>query len=261
MPTLVSAISAGSVLSASLRARIEEIYAWLGISAAWRSFVTAALGGVVLLLATAVWLSRPTIARCYNDRAMTAYREGRLADAEADLRRAVRLDPSYARAHYNLGSTCEEMLRTDDAKASYQLAFATGDVRAANNLGRLLLLEARPDDAVQVLLRAQDQVRERPATIAVETRYHVLKNLGWARLEQERYDEAHGHLAAAVGLLADEAAGHCLLGRLHGARGETELATSEWEACLKADPRKIEQDRWRGKAKAFLARLDAEEGS
>ncbi len=64
--------------------------------------MTAAVAAAVLGLVTGVWLCRATIARSYNDRGAVAYAEGRLADAEAALQRAVRLDPSNALAHHTV---------------------------------------------------------------------------------------------------------------------------------------------------------------
>ncbi|MCP4659146.1 MAG: tetratricopeptide repeat protein, partial [bacterium] len=123
LPTLLSAISAGSVLSQSLRERLAEVYGWLRIPTPWRSMATALGAFLVFALVAAGWWARPQIAGLYNDQGMKAFKEKRLAAAEAAFQRAVRLDPSYARAHYNLGSTYEEMQQNDRAMMSYQVAF------------------------------------------------------------------------------------------------------------------------------------------
>ncbi len=252
LPALLAALTAGSVLSESFRSVFTEIYDRLRVPAGQRSFRTLCCTAVVFAVVAAIWLSRPVFARWYNDSGMVAYADGRLSDAEASLQRSVRFDPSYALAHYNLGALYEEWLRVDRAKASYQLAFAAGDIRAANNLGRLHLLDGKPAEAAQVLERA----RKKAGDIDAEARYDILKNLGWARLEQERSNEARDSLEEAVDLRPDEAAAHCLLAKLHTAQGKMDRAAPNWEACLKADSTKIEEDRWRGEAKAALKRLD-----
>jgi Flp pilus assembly protein TadD len=192
------------------------------------------------------------ISRGYNDRGALAVQRGRLAEAEAALQRAVRLDPSNALAHSNLGSVYEDLLRPDLAKAHYQIALAAGQIHAANNLGRLFLLEDEPEQAISVLLRAW----ERTGDLDGKIRYDLLKNLGWARLEQQRFNEARDHLDAAVELLPDEAPAHCLLGRFYTAREQPDRALREWEGCLEVVPLLPEQDLWLGQAKAFLARHD-----
>ncbi|MGZ3438997.1 MAG: tetratricopeptide repeat protein [Polyangia bacterium] len=50
--------------------------------------------------------------------------EGRYAEAEKPLREALRLDPTLAEAHYNLGVALREQGRFDDAIAEYRASLA-----------------------------------------------------------------------------------------------------------------------------------------
>lgn len=252
LPTLLSVLTVGSVLSESLHELLDDVYGWLRIPTLWRGLARAICATLVFFLVAVGWWERPRIARFYNDDGLEALKEGRLADAEAALQRAVRLDPSYARAHYNLGSIYEEMQQNDRAETSYMVAFGAGDVSAANNLGRLLLLDQKVDEAAQVLQRAEAKIGEAPERIRIDIRYHVLKNLGWVRLEQNRYDAAEGYLERAIDVRKDGTVAKCLLVKVRHARGEGTTLTDGWDACLRGDPGRIEEDRWRREASSHL---------
>lgn len=58
----------------------------------------------------------------HADRALEMYERGRWAEAEAELRKALALNPDHADWHYNLGLTLEAAGRELEAVASYQQA-------------------------------------------------------------------------------------------------------------------------------------------
>jgi len=256
LSALLAALSGGSILSLSLRKRLNEIFALVKLPVTWRGSFSLLLAAVFFAAVAGIWFQRSPISRHYNDLGALAIQVGRIADAEGALQRAVRLDPSNALAHYNLGSVCEDLFQPERAKTHYLIAFAAGEIRASNNLGRLFLLEGKPDQAVEVLLRAAEEARDRSDAVEIDTRYDILKNLGWARLEQTRFREARDYLNEAVQIRPEEAVAHCLLGRLYTVWSQPDLARVEWEGCLGADPRVREQDRWLGDAKAFLSQQD-----
>lgn len=253
---LVAALTGSSAFSPSPRRYLGMLYDLVGVRKSWRVRVTLVGAAVFCCVAVGGWYSRPALSRWYSDRAVRALQAGQLAEAQATLQRAVRLEPGNAIAHHNLGSVYEDLLLPELAKTHYQLAFAAGDIRASNNLGRLFLLEDRPEQAAMVLLRAQERLQSTKSFLEIETRYDILKNLGWARLEQKRYFEACDLLEQAVQLLPTEAPAHCLLARLYAALADVERASSEWEGCLGANPKVPEEDRWLGEAKAALALRD-----
>ena len=56
------------------------------------------------------------------DRALEMYERGRWAEAEAELRKALEIDPDQGDWHYNLGVTLERSGRCAEALASYEQA-------------------------------------------------------------------------------------------------------------------------------------------
>jgi tetratricopeptide (TPR) repeat protein len=73
-------------------------------------------------------------AEAHADRALEMYERGRWAEAEAELRKAISLNPDQAEWHFNLGLTLEQAGRDSDALTSYERAIE--------------LLPAQPDPLV-----------------------------------------------------------------------------------------------------------------
>jgi Flp pilus assembly protein TadD len=193
-------------------------------------------------------LSLPSIARTYNNQGYQHREAGQLTSALYDLRRAISLNPDYPEAHYNLGLLYEDLLDTNSAQAEYQVAAQGGLDAAYNNLARIYILQGKPSEAVSLLLSGLDRAQD------TTVRYTMLKNLGWARLEQERCDEAIVALREAVNLIPEPAAAHCLLAQALESQNDVEGAASEWETCLKyANSREsAEEDGWIGQARQFF---------
>ena len=58
----------------------------------------------------------------HADRALEMYERGRLAEAEAELRQALDIDPDQGDWHFNLGLTLERTGRDGEALSSYEQA-------------------------------------------------------------------------------------------------------------------------------------------
>lgn len=218
----------------------------------------------------------PRMAVSYNDSGLQHHCAGRLASAQFDYERALKLNPDYPEAHFNLGLLFEDLQEAEQAQSHYQIVVQQGDlVIAYNNLAHLYILEKAYDTAIPLLLTglqrlAKGEIKEtlvrcRPTSPplggieggeAVQKapaellRYEILKNLGWARLGQERYDEAEPYLAEAAALLPDKAAAYCLQAQVREGRGETEAALKDWESCLQfASSYNADEDVWIGLAR------------
>ncbi len=61
-------------------------------------------------------------AESYADRALEMYERGRWAEAEAELRKAIALNPDQGEWYFNLGLTLEQSGRDEEALASYRRA-------------------------------------------------------------------------------------------------------------------------------------------
>jgi tetratricopeptide (TPR) repeat protein len=177
---------------------------------------------------------------------------GQLPKAQFGYSWALKLNPLSAAAHYNQGSIYEDQQNYERAYAEYQLAIEGGLIEAYNNQGRLYILEGNYEAAVSLLrlglpLVKHDQVRAL-----------MYKNLGWARLEQGRYDEAKLDLTESIKLKSDRSPAYCLLAQVLEREGDKKGALVQWENCLgfAYQPSTPEEDKW-----VHLARqsLDAEE--
>lgn len=243
-------LTAGGVLTKAGRETIQRFLSRTSFARrwgqAWRAVLAAAL--LVFMILARVGLV-PRAAQYYNDRALNYRRANQLTSALSDLKRAISLIPEYSAAHYNLGLVHDDLFDTDRAKAEYQVAALGGLDAAYNNLARLYILDKKPWEAVTLLLNGLDRAEDN------SVRYSMLKNLGWALIEQKRFSEAVPWLRQAVDLDPTQAAGHCLLAQAVADEGDIPGATVEWEACLKyASSRQSgEEDQWIGQARQFLA--------
>ncbi|MFE4106140.1 tetratricopeptide repeat protein [Almyronema epifaneia] len=236
----------------------------------WQEWSCAASGAVFVGVA-AIHGSLPWVAIGYNHWGVEHYRAGRLSSALNDYQTAIALRPDYEAAHYHLGLLYEDLLQTEDAIAQYQFVVQSSPaevddkviwLKAINNLGRLYILQADPQAAILPLLRGIEQITADVTTDAdlAEVNYTLLKNLGWARLEQKRYSEAQDSLNDAIALdtavlqpltqtPGDRAAAHCLLAQVLDAApyASTAEADTAWETCFRfANPANPDEDAWIG---------------
>jgi len=121
-----------------------------------------------------------------------AHRTGRSAEALERLEHAVRVNPSAASYHQQLGMVLESCGRLAEAERAYRKALAAnGGNPAYLDLGNVLLAQGRADEAVAAYRRA---IAQRPAEVAARN------NLGRALEAQGRLDEALGAYREALAL-------------------------------------------------------------
>lgn len=233
----------------------------------WQEWSCGAAGGV-LLLAGGIHASLPWVATWYNDWGRADYLDNYLASALDDYQVAINLRPDYPEAHYNLGILYEDLQQAEDAIAAYRFVVER-DVesvdeliwlQANNNLARLYILQDETRDAVPLLIQSlaaipADAVATRPDLAKIN--YSLLKNLGWARLEQARYGEAETQLDEAIRLLEgtispdtvvrNRGSGYCLMAQVLDAQERIEEADRRWETCLiEANAGNPDEDTWIG---------------
>ncbi len=108
-------------------------------------------------------------AEAHADRALELFERGRWADAEAELRKAISLNPDQAEWHFNLGLTLEQAGREEDALISYERAID--------------LMPDQPDPLVA-------------AGVLANRRGHFERAIGWLeraiRIEPQ-FEEAYAH--------------------------------------------------------------------
>lgn len=187
----------------------------------------------------------------HNDSGVANYLTNRLPLAVSDFTKALELDPNFAETHYNLGSVYEDLRDFDCARSEYRLAMLGGLAVAYNNQARLYILEKDYTAAVDLLLKGL-KLAEHDAE-----RYALHKNLGWARLGQERYPEAKAELMTAIDLNGEQASAYGLLAQALEGLEERENALVAWENCLRyASSYRPDEDTWIDLARQRLAQAD-----
>jgi serine/threonine protein kinase len=213
----------------------------------WLALV-GALGGICFV-ALMMGALHP-IARYLNNKGVLFQQHGQLRAAIQDYTRAIRLDPGYAQAHYNLADAYEEIPDYERALTEYQRAIAA-DVEfypAYNNLSRLYILRRREyGTAMRLLDRALELKPEQQSV-----QYSLHKNYGWADFELGNLSQAEKELKIAIGLNQERGSAHCLLAKVLEAQGRTSIAAPEWEICLANSMDPDVEPEWRVEAQERL---------
>ncbi|MEM7796913.1 MAG: tetratricopeptide repeat protein [Cyanobacteria bacterium P01_C01_bin.118] len=264
--SVLTLVAGKGALTASGREAWQKFLKKQNISEAyWHEWSFGAAGAVFVCVA-AIHGSLPWVATWYNDWGWQHYQSRRLDSALSDYQTALSLRPDYPEAQFHTGLVYEDLQQYDQAKEKYQVVVESDlenmplDVwlSAHNNLARLYLVEGNERDAAPLLIRAQNKVdadlADTDAKIA-DVNYNLLKNLGWVRLNQQRYDEAKTELLEAIDFdqnilqappIKDEliemslhketgsarAAAYCLLAQVEDAQQQLKKANEAWDQCL-----------------------------
>lgn len=232
--------------------------------------------GLSLLLMCSLFgvnYSLPNWAIAVNRSGLENYNNKRIESAKADFERAIAMRPDYGEARYNLGWLYEEINDLDKAKAQYELA-VQGDLqkfdkevnhlKALNNLGRLYILKKEYGTAALFLNQGIQESESTKSMTSGENSseggvyYSLRKNMGWARLMQERYVEAEVQLRSAIALNPKRSSAYCLLAQVVEAKEPSNqaIALEFWIKCISfATPRDFSQsegDDWFGLANKRL---------
>ena len=203
-------------------------------------FVAASL---LLLIFVGFRLSLPGIAVVYRNAGVQDYKAGRLASAESNYKRALKLNPDDGKTHLYLGSLYETLQDFKSAHTEYQIAMRSGSVAAFNNIARLYILDENYAAAASLLKWSKALITSEDVTSedGKKLLYSLHKNLGWVHWEQGRLAEAEAELLTAIEDLAEpaqlsperQASAHCLLAQVLDAKGEPDQASLKWEYCLR----------------------------
>jgi protein O-mannosyl-transferase len=171
----------------------------------------------------------PSSAEAHNNLGGAFQRKGRLLDALNEHRAAARLNPKLPDAHYNIGVTSQSLGRAEDAAAAYGAALQLNPSYAAahNNLGTVLQGSGRVEEARTHFAEA---VRLEPD--AAQSRL----NLGSALQRLGRIDEAIDQYREAVRLEPRSATAHVSLGLILAAAGRSSEAIAGLERALTLEP-------------------------
>jgi tetratricopeptide (TPR) repeat protein len=282
--SFIALLTAGSLLTNAGQKSIERALERLNIPNHFRAEVKFGLAILLLLGLTGFYSTLPWFAVEANRAGLVDKSAGRFTSAQAKYEYAIRMSPDYSEAHFNLGSLYEDLQSFDEAQREYQIA-VQGKLRndnsskltflkASNNLARLLILKKDYNRAVPFLGKAlsfpgvgedfgepQNLCADKSTNCTKKVKYDLLKNLGWARLGQERFAEAEPILRAAILLDKEQAPAHCLLAQVRKGQGDKAGAIEEWKECrdtIKPDSEGLlspDEDNWLG-----IAQQEIEKG-
>ena len=156
---------------------------------------------------------------------------GRIEEAVAHLREAIRLDPALAPAHYNLGTTLIMQGRDEEAIAVFRrtIDLRPNDPEAHNNLGGLLQLQGNHAEA-------ERQYRLTMQLNPGHARAHF--NLGSLLLAHSRFPEAEAEFRGTLRVTPNHAAAYTGLGRALAGQGRARVtdAVEAHRAAIRLDP-------------------------
>ncbi len=253
-PSVLSLLAGGGALTQAGRTAVEKLLGACKIPKHFWQEVSCGASVLVLLGLVGFRFSLPQIAVWYNERgekfhyvkeneALTLHK---LASAEQYYQRAIKLDPNYATAYFNLGRLYGTRQELDKARVQYKVAMQLGSLDAMNNLARLYILDKKYSTAVELLYQGIDSLAgSKPS----QQGYYLWKNLGWARLGQKRYGEAQEALYKAIELKNQvkfvPAAPNCLMAQALEGLGDQKAALGEWKTCAQYASQSIpEEDAW-----------------
>ncbi len=196
--------------------------------------LASALAAVRAFLLGGLWIGnrrvqQPDDAKAHYIRGIELHRRGKLAEAIAEYRTAIRLNPDDAAAHNNFGLALQSRgswtrrspnyraairLKPDHAEAHYNLGIALDSPGEAGRGDRRI---PRGDPAQARLRRGPLQPRHRPE-------------------DQGKLDEAIAEFRAAIRLKPDYAEAHINLGIALQDQGKLEEAIAEYRAAIRLKP-------------------------
>ena len=180
------------------------------------------------------------VAMFMNNRAVEAIVQGRLDDAYAWAREAIRTEPSFPGAQNTLGVVYlrRGALAQAGAVFAHVLAAEPKDTRALANLAEVASREGRGDEAA--LLRA------RLAQLEPEPPLHFF-NLGMAAMQREDFRAARDLFAREAARSDASADVHFWLGVAHYRLGDIDRAARELSLAAEASASRSERDLYSAK--------------
>jgi tetratricopeptide (TPR) repeat protein len=150
-------------------------------------------------------------------------------EAVAEFEKAIRLNPDYAEAHYNLANILRDRGRSDEAFEHYQQAIRVKPsfAQAQNNLAVEMLLSGKLDDAIHHFEQA---VHAKPSYAEAHN------NLGYTLAQRGRLDDAVKHLAQAIQLNPNYVKAYNNLGVVLLQQGRVHEAIPQFEQAIRLNP-------------------------
>jgi len=169
----------------------------------------------------------------HNNLANVLVREGKkLEEAMEHYRKALEINPAYAKAHYNLGQVLAMKGEIEEAIEQYGQALQIDPTiaEAHNSLGTLLVKQGMLKEAIGHFR----QVLELKSVVTVQSESHF--NLGTALAKQGHLEEASEHFQEALKMRPEFAQAHHDLGIVMAAQDHLDKAIEHFREALLIQP-------------------------
>ena len=172
---------------------------------------------------------KPDFADAHSNLGLALQEQGKLDEAIAAYRQAIGIKPDLAEAHSNLGNALKEQGKLDEAVTAFRQAIGIKSdlAEAYSNLGSVLLSQGKLDDAVAAFRQA---IRIKPNYTEAHS------NLGVALKEQGKLDEAIAAHREAISIKPDYSQAHSNLGVALQEQGKLDDAVIAFRQAIGIKP-------------------------
>jgi Tfp pilus assembly protein PilF len=242
-PAVMTLFAGGGAFTRLGRETVQRLFENSPIHRSRWSEVKFGLSATLLALLLLFHTMLPQLALLYNEAGLRNLEAGAYTQAEGNFKRALKLRPTFAQAHYNLAVLYDDLEDAEKAEAQYQLA-AQGDITAAFvPLGQQAIANQDYNEAIALSLQGLEQQADAPSANP-ETTVNLYRNIAWARLQQVNADpelssteqdvlltDAREALETALSIDPDDGAVNCLLAQVLDIQGDPN-ALDFWKRCL-----------------------------
>ncbi|HEY9699234.1 MAG TPA: protein kinase [Trichocoleus sp.] len=195
-----------------------------------------------------VWNDRISISDQFNNWGLDAVQSKQFDAAWWYYQSALLFNSQNFETIYNLGDLYESRQQFDNARVAYLTAIKGGKAEAYNNLARLYI-QSKPFKREVISLLKEGLQKAQDG----RDRYALYKNLGWAYLQLNQYQEAQQALQTAIALNPNKGAAYCLMAQVHEATNSKAAMLAAWQQCLDhADRNNTDEQIWIARAHQFL---------
>ncbi|MCP4694565.1 MAG: hypothetical protein GY859_41430 [Desulfobacterales bacterium] len=248
------ALIGGGALSDRGRKKVQNILESLKIPS--RFFAEVTLGASLVILYS-VYTANSKLDDHFLNKGLDHYNAGLLAEAALDYQQGSVINPGSSAYNQRLGEVYESLGSLDKAIRHYHLSVQEGHFKCLNDLGRAMInrlnpITGQPDPAMAEGILLLGLQRAQTRDVSGQLLYEINRNIGWALLNQEKYDRAEGYFIDAIALdkeIKENWPGggmaYCFMAQVHEARGDAEKAKPMWQLCIDhARPEFIHEYKW-----------------
>jgi len=170
----------------------------------------------------------PSFAKPHEDLGLLLVQQRRTQEAETVLREAVRLDPDLEQAHFHLGRALLENGKSEEADQAFERCFALNPEKGRLAEAARLHRSGKVEDAERLYRRV---LKDNPDNVT------ALRLLGVIAMQSGHPENAEELLAKAVRLAPDFTGAIVDLGRLHQDQHRLAEAIECFEKAVASDPR------------------------